>query len=153
MILLKQETYVDEYELPLGELETYHSWNFTVTRWVPNSKRMKRLQKRVQGPLQKKIYKRAHDHTGKWIYPFNFKKHVLLKFRNSTRKMITIYDTDERCHVDRVYDNYNVNNDLRMMLNTIEIVKRTKKRSVDEFIEDLYEFDGISKYQKVDTIY
>ena len=76
-----------------------------------------------------------------------------MKFRNSSGKMITIYDTDEKCRVDHVYGNYNVNNDLRMMLKTIEKVEETKKRSVDEFIENLYEIDGICKYQKVDTIY
>ena len=127
----------------MGKLETYNTWNFTVTQWVPNSKRMERLQKKVQGPLQKNIYKRVHDHRGKWIYPSNLKKHVLMRFRSSSGKMITIYDIDERCHVDKVYNNYNVNDDLRMMLNTIEDVKETKRRSVDEFIENLYEIDGI----------
>ena len=73
-----------------------------------------------------------------------------MKFRNSSGKIITIYDTAERFHVDYVYNNYNINNDLRMMLKTIEKVQGTKKRSVDEFIENLYETDGICKYQKVD---
>ena len=76
-----------------------------------------------------------------------------MRFRNSNGKMIRIYNTDERCNVDKVYNNYNINDDLRMMLNTIEDVKGTKKRSVDKFIESLYEIDGIRKYQKVDTIY
>ena len=67
--------------------------------------------------------------------PFEFLKICAHELCNSSGKMITIYDTDERCHVDRVYDNYNLNNDPRMMLNTIENVKGTKKRSVDEFIE------------------
>ena len=57
----------------------------------------------------------------------NLKKHVLIRFRNSSGKMITIYDTDERCHVDKVYNNYNVKDDLRMMLNTIEDVRGKKK--------------------------
>ena len=29
----------DEYELPLGRLETYNTWNFMVTQWVPNIKK------------------------------------------------------------------------------------------------------------------
>ena len=74
-----------------------------------------------------------------------------MKFRNSSGKMITIYDTDERFHVDHVYNNYNVNNDLRMLLKTNKKVKKNKKRSADEFIENLYETDGIHKYQKVDS--
>ena len=56
--------------------------------------------------------------------------------------MITIYDTDEKCRVDHVDNNYNINNDLQMMLKTIEKV---------QFIENLYETDGIRKYQKVDS--
>ena len=54
---------LDDYQLPLGRLETYNTWNFTVTRWVPNIFRMRSLQKKVQGPLQENIYKRANDWT------------------------------------------------------------------------------------------
>ena len=50
-----------------------------------------------------------------------------MRFRNSSGKMITIYDTDERCHIDKVYDNYNAKDNLRMMLKTIEEVRGTRK--------------------------
>ena len=73
-----------------------------------------------------------------------------MRYRNSSGKLIEIYDTDESFAIDKIYDNYNVNNNLRMMLKTIEKVQGTKKRSIDEFIENLYESDGICKYQKVD---
>ena len=73
-----------------------------------------------------------------------------MKLQNSSGKIITIYDTDERFCVAHIYDNYNINNDLQMMLKTIEKVQGTKKRSIDKFIENLYESDVICKYQKVD---
>ena len=44
---------LDKYQLPLGRLETYNTWNFTVTRWVPNSKRMERLQKKYRDHYKK----------------------------------------------------------------------------------------------------
>ena len=144
---------LDQYKLPLGKLETYHIWNFTITRLVPNSKRMEHLQKRVQGPLQKNIYKRVHDRTGKWIYPSNLKKHVLMRFRNSSGKMIEIYDTDENVIIDRVHNDYYINTDMWMMLDTIEETRGTGKRRKDEFIKRLYPEEEYCKYQKVDTIY
>ena len=50
----KKRDRLDKYQLPLGRLETLNTfWNFTVTPWVLNTKRMEHLQKRVQGPLQK----------------------------------------------------------------------------------------------------
>ena len=61
--LLKKKDRLDKYQLPLERLETYNTWNFTVTQWVPNIFRMRHLQKKVQGPLQENIYKRAHDCT------------------------------------------------------------------------------------------
>ena len=84
------------------------------------------------------------------VYPSNLKRNVLMRYRNSSGKLIEIYDTDESFAVDKIYDNYNVNNDLQMMLKTIEKTQGTKKRSIDEFIENLYESDRICKYQKVD---
>ena len=75
-----------------------------------------------------------------------------MRYRNSSGKLIEIYDTDKSFDVDKIYDDYNVNNDIRMMLKTIEKVQGTKKRSIDEFIENLYESDSICKYQKVDQI-
>ena len=68
-----------EYKLPLGRLETWNNWNFTTKQWVPNTKRLRHLKKRVQGPLQQDVYKRFNDRTGKLIYPSNLKKHVLMK--------------------------------------------------------------------------
>ena len=87
----KKRDKLDEYQLPLGRFETYNTWNFTTTRWVPNIFRMRRLKKKVQGPLQENVWKRAHDRIGELIYPSNLKRHVLMKFRNSSRKIITIY--------------------------------------------------------------
>ena len=117
----KKRDRLDKYRLPLGRLETLNTfWNFKITQWVPNMYRMDRLKKI---PLQKSPYKRFHDRTGKLIYPSNLKKHVLMRYRNSSGKMIGIYNTDERYHVDKVYDNYNIKEDLQMMLKTVEDVR------------------------------
>ena len=62
---------LDKYQLPLGRFETYNTWNFTTTQWAPNIFRMRHLLKKVEGPLEENVWKRAHDCTGKHIYPSN----------------------------------------------------------------------------------
>ena len=83
----------------------------------------------------------------------NLKKHVFTRFRNSNGKMITIYNTDERYNVDKVYNNYNVKDDLQMMMRTVEDTRGTKKRSGDKFVKSLYKEEHYQKYRKVDIIY
>ena len=34
-----------------------------------------------------------------------------MKYRNSSGKIIEIYDTDEMCHINEVYNNYNTKDD------------------------------------------
>ena len=76
-----------------------------------------------------------------------------MRYRNSGRKLSEIYNTDKRFDVDRIYDDYNINNDLWMMMRTIEYTRGTKKRSGDEFVKRLYEEEHYQKYRKVDIIY
>ena len=40
-----------------------------------------------------------------------------------------------------------------MMLKTIEEVRGTRKRSVDEFVKRLYQEEQYRKYRKVDTVF
>ena len=61
-----------------------------------------------------------------------------MRYRNISGKLIEIYDADKRFAVDRIYDNYNVNNDLQMMMKTIEDTRGTKKRIGDKFVKHLY---------------
>ena len=77
----------------------------------------------------------------------------VIRFRNSSRKKITIYDKDERFDVDRVYNNYNVKDNLRMMMSTIEDIRGTKKSSGDKFVKRLHQEEQYQKYCKVDNIY
>ena len=61
-----------------------------------------------------------------------------MRYRNSGAKLIEIYETDKWFNVDRIYDHYNINNDLQMMMKTNEDTRGTKKRSGDEFVKHLY---------------
>ena len=76
-----------------------------------------------------------------------------MKYRNSHGKLIEIYDTDEMCRIDSVYDNYQTETNVQMMLKTIEEVRGTRKRSVDKFVKRFYQEEQYQKYCKVDTIY
>ena len=51
-----------------------------------------------------------------------------------------------------VRDDYSQNQDMENMLELIEKTESTEERNT-VFIENLYEIDGIRKYQKVDTVY
>ena len=64
-----------------------------------------------------------------------------MNYKNSHGKWVTIYNTDETKLVDRIYDNYDRRKDMKMMMQAIENVEGTSKRSIDEFIDILYEPD------------
>ena len=66
-----------ELAKPMGEFWKWIRWNYTVTEWIPNYGRLRRLKKRVQGQLQRSIIKRGYGHTGRLIYPSNLQKHVI----------------------------------------------------------------------------
>ena len=51
-----------------------------------------------------------------------------------------------------VRDDYSKGKDMKNMLELIGKTESTEERNT-VFIENLYEIDGISKYQKVDTIH
>ena len=76
-----------------------------------------------------------------------------MKYMNSHRKLIEIYNTDEKVIIDRVYDNYHTEIDIRMMMNVIKETRGMRKRSIDKFIKRLYQEEKNLKYRKVDTIY
>ena len=80
-------------------------------------------------------------------------KNILIKkVYNPNRNIKEIYDSDRRVHIGLVRDDYSQDQDVENMLELIEKTESTEERNT-VFIENLYEIDGISKYQKVDTIH
>ena len=64
-----------------------------------------------------------------------------MNYRNSHGYWITIYDTDYHKEVDEWFDDYSSRRDIQTMMVAMENVKGTNKRSIDEFIDILYEPD------------
>ena len=54
---------------PMGEIQKHFHMNYTVTKWIPDYRRLRCLKKEVQGPLQKSCIRRRYDCTGSLIYP------------------------------------------------------------------------------------
>ena len=105
------------------------------------------LEERIQGPLQEDEHKRWRDQTGTQILHIEDRK-VIMNYKNSQGKWITIYNTDESKLVNKIYDDYNRRTDMRMMMMAIENVEGTNKRNIDEFIDMLYEPDKKLKREK-----
>ena len=137
---------------PMGEFWKRNKWECTITEWIPDYKRLQHLKKKVQGPLQQNIIRRKYDSTGRLIYPSNLQKHIIKKCMNSRGETIKIYNTDGKVIVDEVFYDYYIDIDMWTMLDVIEEMRRTRKRSVDVFIGRLYPEEEYRKYQKVDTI-
>ena len=100
----------------MGEIRRYVSWenNYHIAKWYPDRERLKRLRKKVQGPLQRGYWYRKYDQTGKFVYPSE--RHVIKKFRNSYGDVVKIYDTDEERILDEVYNEYFIEKDIWDML-------------------------------------
>ena len=139
---------------PMGRFQKQYRLGYTITKWIPNYRRLRRLKKRIQGLLQKSCIRRRYDCMGSLIYPSNIKRHLIERYLNSFSEIKKIYDTDGECTVDKVLYKYYVDMDMWKVLQTIKEVRTTKKRHTEEFIKHIYpeeEYDR--KYQKVDTIY
>ena len=87
---------------PMGEIRKHYDMNYTLTKWIPDYRRLRRLKKEVQGPLQKSCIRRRYDHTGSLIYPPNIERHVIKRYLNSFGEIVKIYDTDGECTIDKV---------------------------------------------------
>ena len=123
-------------EFKLREL----GWSHKRLVWIGNYNRIDQFKKTIQGPLQKDYNKRWGDHAGQQILSADDKdKRIIMNFKNSHGKWITIYDTDERKEVDKWFDDYSTRRDMQTMMVAMENVKGTNKRSIDEFIDILYE--------------
>ena len=62
---------------PMGEIWKYHHDGFGITKWYPNYGRLRRLKRRVQGPLQKNYWNIKCDWTRSLVYPSE--RHVIKK--------------------------------------------------------------------------
>ena len=54
-----------------------------------------------------------------------------MNYRNSHGKWITMYDTDEFKVVDKIYDNYNIRKDVKMMMDQMKSMFQTIMGRVD----------------------
>ena len=106
----------------------------------------------MHGPIQENFWKAHHDPTGKYVIPNNRKKILIKKIRDPDGNIKEIYDSDRKVPIRLVRDDYSEGQDMENMLKLIEKTESTEERNT-VFIENLYEIDGIRKYQKVDTIY
>ena len=139
-----------KWELPLGNFMLEHRQWYTPYRkvyWYANVHRIDRLKKKIQGPLQKDEDKRWRDQTGTRVLDIKERK-VIMNYKNSQGKWITIYDMDKSKLVDNIYDDYNGRTDMQTMMTAIENVKGTNKRNFDEFIDMLYQPDKKLKGRK-----
>ena len=137
----------------MGEIQKYHHDGYGITKWYPDYGRLRRLKKRIQGPLQKSYIRRKYDPTGDLIYPSE--RHVIKKYLNSQDEIVKIYDTDEVCTFNKVYNNYFMEFDIWDMWDVIEGRKVPKEIYADEFFKRIYEditYNWIY-YHKVNPIY
>ena len=100
----------------MGEIRRYICWetNYHIAAWYPDRGRLKRLRRKVEGPIQRGYWDRKYDRTGKFVYPLE--RHVIKKFRNSYGDIVKIYDTDGERILDQVYNKYFMDNDITNML-------------------------------------
>ena len=90
----KAETWKDtKLAKSMGEIQKYHHDGYGITKWYPDYGRLRRLKKRIQGPLQRSYMRRKYDRTGSLVYPSE--RHVIKKYMNSQGEIVKIYDTDE----------------------------------------------------------
>ena len=106
----------------------------------------------MHGPLQEDLLKAHSDCTGKYVIPRNRKKILIKKIHDPDRNIEKIYNSDMRVPIRLVRDDYSKGQDMKNMLELIGKTESTEERN-RVFIENLYEIDGIQKYQKVDTIH
>ena len=124
---------------PMGEIrrQVYREDNYDITAWYPNGERLKRLRRKVEGPLQRGYWNRKYDRTGKFVYPSE--RHVIKKYRNSYGDVVNIYDTDRTTILDRVWNQYNWYSDTTLMLAIVRDKKVPKEKREDEYLKRTYE--------------
>ena len=91
----------------------------------------------MQGLLQRGYWNRKYDRTGSLVYPPE--RHVIKKYRNSYGNVVKIYDTDEGCILDKVYNDYFMDNDIVDMQDIIRGGKIPEEKRTDEFLKRMYE--------------
>ena len=64
---------------------------------------------------------------------------MIKKFRNSYGDVVKIYDTDEECILDQVYNEYFMDNDIADMLDIPQEEKIPEEKRGDEFLKRIYE--------------
>ena len=140
-----KEDKLAELAKPMGEIRRHVCWetDYHITAWYPDYERLKRLRKKVEGPLQRGYWDRKYDRTGKFVYPSE--RHVIKKFRNSYGDVVNIYDTDEKIVLDRVWNKYCWNRDITCMLAIVRDKKIPKEKRGDKFLKRTYES---IKYQR-----
>ena len=109
-----------------------------IITWHPDYSRLRRLKKRVQGPLQKEHWKRKHDQTRRLVLPSE--RHVIKKVINSQGQVVKIYDTDKERVIDRVYNPYtSFHFDMWDMEDIITERKVPKEKYGEELLKRIYE--------------
>ena len=95
-----KEDRLAELAEPMGEIRRYVCWetNYHIAAWYPDCGRLKRLRKKVHGPLQRGYWDRKYDQTRKFVYLSE--RHVIKKYRNSYGDVVKIYDTDREVVLD-----------------------------------------------------
>ena len=130
---------------PMGEIRKYASdTGYGITKWYPDRARLRRLRKRVQGPLQLGYWYRKYDRTGKYIYPSE--KHVIKKYKNSYGDVVKIYNTDEERILDEVFNEYFMYRDLVDMLDVAQEKKIPEEKRIDKFLKRVY---GDTTYNRI----
>ena len=56
-----KEERLRELAKPMGEIQKYHYDGYGITKWYPDYGRLRRLKKRIQGPLQRSYMRRKYD--------------------------------------------------------------------------------------------
>ena len=81
--------------------------------------------------------RRKYDQTRSLVYPSE--RHVIKKYRNSQGKVMKIYDTDEVRVLDKVYNDYFMQNNIMDMQDIIKGGKVPEEERVDKFLKRIYE--------------
>ena len=121
----------------MGELKFYRDeGGYRLVEWAPNRKRLKRLRRQVQGPLELYSMYNYKDKTQKFVYPDE--KYVIKRFRKWNGEVVDIYDTDSTRYLDGDWDSYKLQEDMKKMDNVIRDKRIPKEKRINELLKDIY---------------
>ena len=111
-------------------------YNNRVVEWEPNYKRLRRLKRRVEGPLELYSMYNYRDQTQKLVYPKE--RHVIKRYRKMNGEMVNIYDTDRTRYLDSDIDTYELYEDMKKMEGLIQDKKVPKEDRMNKLLKDIY---------------